>query len=91
MTTTDQIEAVARAIASGAGLKWDSLPHSNYDGAVIGQVTRLGLHNAAKAAIAAMLTPTEGMIKAGESAQAHTSDCDFIFYEMVQAALGNRP
>jgi hypothetical protein len=44
----ENVADLARIIAKSAGLDWDNLPNSNFDGATVGMVTRLGLMNAAR-------------------------------------------
>ena len=44
-------EKVARAFCESAGLIWDQMPNSNFDGAIVGMITRMGAMNGAVAAI----------------------------------------
>lgn len=57
--------------------EWDNLPMS---------FKQDFLHDA-EATLQALLTPTEGMVERGERANDHSTEVDFIFYEMIQAAI----
>lgn len=47
---------------------------------------RVNLIKAVQAVLDALRTPSEDMIAAGDAAQMHCSDSDFIFDEMIKVA-----
>lgn len=84
------IERVARAFCRSAGLEWDNMPNSNFDGAMVGTITRLGVLNGARAAIEAMREMTPEMFDA--AGFVHGADDVIPFWEQViDAALEIHP
>ena len=81
------IERVARAFCGSAGLEWDNMPNSNFDGAMVGTITRLGVLNGARAAIEAMREPTDMMSAASD----WFDDGDAKWRAMIDAALNEQP
>lgn len=79
---------VAMAFCAGAGLDWNAMPFSNFDGAVSGQVTRLGALNGARQALHALAIPSDAMLEEGRI-QCDTLDngARRIWDGMIEAAL----
>jgi len=79
------IESAARAMAEQYGESWDDLPDVNP--IQNGELDRAHFIEQARAVLTAIQTPDDAMIRSGEAWQAHCSDVDSLFSEMMGVAI----